>query len=120
MVNPVIYVLLNGDLKMSAGKAAAQSVHAAAMLPGIAKFGKHVKRTVIVLEANNTQQIFSLRSYLKKAKVPCDFYIDEGHNEVEPYTVTALAVGPIAEDDLATREILRSFSLYPRKRGLFR
>lgn len=120
MDNPILYVLLNGELNMSPGKASAQAVHAAVMIPGITKFGKKVKRTVIVLEAKNTQQIFALRSYLKRAKVPCEFYIDEGHNEVDPYSVTALAVGPIPSDDLKTREILRNFSLFPKKKGWFK
>lgn len=119
-MNPIVYVVINGELKMSAGKAAAQAVHAAAMLKGInTKFGKHVERTVIVLEAHNAQQILALHRYLNDAKVPNNYYIDEGHNEVLPFSITALAVGPIAADDPA-REALRMFHLYPRKRGLFR
>lgn len=120
MDNPLVYVVLNGELRMSAGKAAAQSVQAVTMLKGAVKFGKRVKRTVIVLEAKNTQQLLSLNKYLEKLGVDSNYYIDEGVNEVDPYSVTALAVGPIHVDDLNTRGVLGAFPLYPRKRGLFR
>lgn len=123
MDNPFIYIVINGELKMSPGKAAAQAVHAAAMLQGIHDFSREIKRTVIVLEAKNTQQLMNLRGYLSALNIPSEYYIDEGVNEVDVYSVTALAVGPIEADDLEKREILAPFPLFPKKekkRGFFK
>lgn len=125
MDNPILYVLLNGELKMSPGKAAAQAVHAVSSLNAdypIKDFSNKVKRTVIILEAESQQQMVNLQQYLNALDVPTAGYIDEGVNEVSPYSVTALAVGPIDADDIEKRDILKPFPLFPRKRkkGLFR
>lgn len=114
MTNPIIYVVLNGELKMSPGKAAAQAVHASMMLSNETRveFVMEMKRSVIVLEAENTQQMMNLYTYLNETRLDHDYYIDEGMNEVSPYSATALAVGPIASDDLEMREILAPFPLY--------
>jgi len=114
--DPIVYVVLNGELNMSPGKAAAQAVHASSMLPSIGKFGKYLVRTVITLEAKNTQQILNLHTYLKKASVPSDYYIDEGVNEVGAYSVTALAVGPMRMSDEEARAILKPFPLFGKKK----
>lgn len=118
MKNPVIYILLNGELRMSPGKAAAQSVHAIASLHrhyGLAEFSCRAKRTVIVLEAKNQQQMDNLEDYLMQLEVPSGSYIDEGVNEVDAYSVTALAVGPIEGDNEELRAIFSSFDLYGRR-----
>lgn len=114
MENPILYVILNKELNMSAGKASAQAVHAAMMLEGNYSwlFSSAYKRTVVVLEAENSDQIRSLWEYLKTAGIFSDYYIDEGFNEVGPYSVTALAVEPIAYDDEEKRSIFRPFSLF--------
>lgn len=111
--SPILYVVLNKELKMSAGKAAAQTAHAVMLL------GEHhndftdsFKRTVIVLEAKNQAQIENLWEYLTSADIYSNYYIDEGHNEVAPYSITALAVEPIAAYDEAKREIFAPFSLF--------
>lgn len=117
MKNPVLYVVLNGELKMSAGKAAAQAVHAVMMLNGNSKFDflTDYKRTVVVLEAKNDQQLLNLYMYLDQAEIDADYYIDEGKNEVDAYSITALAVGPIAFDDTEKRNIFSDFPLYAVK-----
>lgn len=116
MDNPIIYVVLNGELNMSPGKAAAQAVHAAAMIDGVEEFGQRVIRTVIVLEAKNTQQILNLHRYLQNLLIESKFYIDEGVNEVDSYSVTALAAGPIWSNNDAERQIFSSFPLFPAKK----
>lgn len=125
MPNEIVYVVINGELNMSAGKAAAQAVHAAAMLSKIGEFGKNVVRTTIVLEAKNTQQLLNLHLYLSRLGLESQYYIDEGVNEVDAYSVTALAVGPIWSEDREERAALASFPLYSgpkvvKKKGLFR
>jgi peptidyl-tRNA hydrolase len=119
MENPILYVVLNGELKMSAGKAAAQAVHAAMMLEDnySGSFAAAYKRTVIVLEAKNAEQIKNLEEYLTMADVFAEYYIDEGVNEVDAYSVTALAVEPIAHDDTEKREIFASFPLFGYKKN---
>lgn len=98
---------------MSPGKAAAQAVHAAMMLEerGL-EFTKFSKRTVIVLEAKNAGTLKSLQEYLDIADIWSDYYIDEGVNEVSPYSPTALAVEPIDADDTDKRELFSGFNLF--------
>lgn len=111
--NPIIYVILNKELNMSAGKAAAQTAHAVAMIQDkLPAFLDHNKRTVIVLEADNQQQITNLWEYLDNEGLTSEYYIDEGANEVAPFSITAMAVEPIAAGDEERREIFSGFSLY--------
>lgn len=119
MNNPILYVVLNGELNMSAGKAAAQAVHACMMLSANAKgdFLSDYKRTVVVLEAKNASQIENLSIYLDEAEIEADYYIDEGVNEVDAYSVTALAAGPFSKDDEEKRAIFSSFPLYGYKKN---
>lgn len=129
MNNPIVYILINGELNMSAGKAAAQAAHAMASLnalgpgwgeektyPCVKSFSEQVQRTVLVLEADNTQQILNLKSYLDMVNIPAAYYIDEGVNEVGAYSITAMAIGPIYTDDVPAREILQPFSLFPKRK----
>lgn len=121
--NPIIYVILNKELNMSAGKAAAQTAHAVAMLGNFNNsFIDFNLRTVIVLEAENEAQIRNLNEYLFNEGLSSYYYIDEGANEVGPYSVTAMAVEPIAFNDETRRKIFAPFRLYggqdPEKRAL--
>jgi peptidyl-tRNA hydrolase len=119
MNGPVLYVLLNGELNMSPGKAAAQTAHVVASLHsqhGINDFMDEYQRTVIVLEAENQQQLKNLETYLYQMEIRVATYIDEGVNEVSPYSVTALAAGPLAADDLEMREIFKPFPLYGKQK----
>lgn len=117
---PIIYIILNGELNMSPGKAAAQAAHAMASLDkvnGIKDFSSKVQRAVIVLEAENQQQIGNLEDYLFDLEIPAEKYIDEGVNEVSAYSVTGMAVGPIWASDEAKREILRPFPLFGKDKS---
>lgn len=125
MNNPILYIVLNGELKMSPGKAAAQAVHSAMLLSKFSHedFVSAFRRTVIVLEAKNAEQIKNLAWYLGEAEVDSDYYIDEGVNEVDAYSVTALAAFVGENEELRT--IFESFPLYGghvtvhRTEGLF-
>ena len=122
MEHPVIYVLINDSLNMSAGKVAAQTAHAMGTLAkfhGIHKFGDATKRTVIVLAAKNQLQMDNLDQYLFELGISTGSYIDEGVNEVDSYTVTAMAVGPFEWDDWEKRKIFKSFELYGKKKTLW-
>ena len=119
MKNPIIYIILNGELKMSPGKACSQTAHAVMMLNETSKsdFMSDTKRTVIVLEAKNAEQIKNLATYLGESRIDCTYYIDEGINEVDAYSVTALAVGPIESTDEEKREIFEAFPLFGDKKN---
>lgn len=98
---------------MSAGKAAAQATHATMMLQERGNwFADRTRRTVIVLEAENAQQITNLWEYLDNAGILAEYYIDEGANEVGAYSITAMAVEPFSADDEEKRQIFESFDLY--------
>lgn len=117
-MNKILYIVINKELKMSAGKAASQAVHAAMLLQENAlSFANNYKRTVIVLEAENSEQIRNLEEYLESAGVFCMHYIDEGVNEVGPYSITALAAEPIDEDETEKREIFEQFNLFSGEYG---
>lgn len=113
MTNPILYVILNNGLNMSPGKSAAQAVHAAMMLKAKhrADFMSDYKRTVIVLGAKDRGQITSIADYLFEAKIDYEYYIDEGVNEVDAFSTTALAVEPIDSND-PKREIFAGLQLY--------
>ena len=112
MNNPILYIVLNGELKMSPGKAAAQAVHSAMLLQNTARsvFTSSPRRTVIVLEAKNSQQIQSLYKYIHGYDIDADYYIDEGVNEVDAYSVTALAAFVGENEEL--RQVFEAFPLY--------
>jgi peptidyl-tRNA hydrolase len=117
--NPVLYVVLNGELNMSPGKAAAQAVHAAMLLednyPGL--FVSNYKRTVVTLEAENGETIKNLLEYLQGAGIFAAYYIDEKSEKGKPYQVTALAIEPIDHDDTEKRSILESFGLFGKDKN---
>ena len=112
MKNPIMYVVLNGELKMSPGKAAAQAVHSAMLLNGNSKedFLSDFRRTVIVLEAKNAMQLQNLAIYLDGADIDSDYYIDEGVNEVDAYSITALAAFVGDNEELC--QVFEAFPLY--------
>lgn len=116
----VLYVLINGELKMSPGKVAAQVAHAVSGLSynnsAFEDFASANRRTVIVLEAKNRNQIMDLQDYLDAVGIDSCVYIDEGYNEIDPYSATALAVEPFFINKEEYREIFRGFPLYPAKR----
>lgn len=99
---------------MSAGKASAQAVHATMMLQdnlsGV--FTSSYRRTVVVLEADSAQQIKSLSEYLDTAGLFSQYYIDEGENEIAPYSITALAVEPFDSNNEEFRAIFAPFKLF--------
>lgn len=113
MTNPTLYVILNNELNMSPGKAAAQAVHAAMMLKPKQRtdFMSDYRRTVIVLGAKNQNQLTSIGDYLFDAKIEFQYYVDEGVNEVDAFSTTALAVEPIDSED-PKRNIFAGLPVY--------
>jgi peptidyl-tRNA hydrolase len=113
-MNDTLYVILNGSLNMSPGKAAAQATHAAMMLESKHRkaFVANYRRSVIVLEAKNREQLDGIADYLVAAGIAFEYYIDEGVNEVDAFSMTALAVEPFHSDLDPRREIFTGLELY--------
>lgn len=119
MANPIQYIFLNKSLSMSVGKAAAQAVHAC-MLANIYVISDNKRelwagathKTVIVLEARNEAHMRSIIDYLNERGFEMVQVVDEGVNEIDPHTVTALATGILDKDAEETKLALSTFSLY--------
>lgn len=95
MVKQVI--VLNASLEMSPGKAAAQAAHAAigaferARREDVARWHE-AGVTKIVLKISDTALLLDLASKVKG--LPHYLVADAGRTEVEPGSLTALAIGP--------------------------
>jgi peptidyl-tRNA hydrolase len=118
MNNPVIYVFINKGLHMSAGKVAAQAIHAA-MMGTIASdkaeqeaWGKAIHKTVIVLEARDEAHIKNIRQYLEDRDFDLSEIVDEGVNEIDPHVTTALASTIIEKDNEDVVKAFSTFNLY--------
>lgn len=104
---------------MSVGKAAAQVGHAIAMA-SIMLFTDGQKRlwkesphrTMIVLEARDEHHMGNIALYLKERKFESYSVIDEGVNEIDPHTTTALATAILDKNDENVIKTFSSFSLY--------
>lgn len=119
MYNPAIYIWLNKELHMSVGKASAQAAHAVVMsLIELnselykAKWVASPHRTIIVLEARNEAHMRSIRDYLDEREIETHIVIDEGANEIDPHTPTALATRIMNKDDEKVIKTMSTFKLY--------
>ena len=105
-----LYVLINGSLKMSKGKVSAQVAHAVSLIDN-SDWLTQTTRKVVVLEAKNAEQMNNFSYYLHDKGYDTFLYIDEGANEVPPYSLTAMAVEP-NEDDEEFVNLFKDFKLY--------
>jgi len=64
----------------------------------------------VVLKGDSESQLFELADKADKEGIPYAIIRDAGHTQLEPGTVTALAVGP-ARDDTVDR-VTGDLSLY--------
>lgn len=119
MYNPTIYVFLNKSLGMTVGKASAQTAHAVARSMILLNDEKHRQKwlasphqTVIVLEARDENHMKNIKDYLLERGLVTAEVIDEGVNEIDPHTWTALATRILNKDNENTAKALSSFSLY--------
>ena len=92
-------IVVRTDTKMSRGKLAAQVAHAS--LAGVDKVDKKIlsswKKTgqkKIVLKVNGLEELMKVKKECDKNKIPNAFIADAGLTELEPGTITALAIGP--------------------------
>jgi PTH2 family peptidyl-tRNA hydrolase len=108
-------IVARADLSMGEGKLAAQVAHASLSAfqdtPERArKAWQGEGQTKVVLKANGEQTLFELADKAERDGLPHAIVRDAGRTQLEPGTVTALAVGP-AEDD-AVDAVTGDLSLY--------
>ncbi|WP_058365629.1 peptidyl-tRNA hydrolase Pth2 [Haloparvum sedimenti] len=100
-------IVARADLGMGEGKLAAQVAHAS--LSAFQDAGRRTRKKwqgegqkKVVLRGDSESQLFELADKADKEGIPYAIVRDAGHTELEPGTVSALAVGP-ASDDLVDR-----------------
>ncbi|NHN57722.1 MULTISPECIES: peptidyl-tRNA hydrolase Pth2 [Halorussus] len=108
-------IVARTDIGMGQGKLAAQVAHAA--LSAYEDTGSKARKRwkgegqkKVVLKADGESEIFELAEKARAEGLPHAVVRDAGHTQLDPGTVTALAVGP-ADDDLVDK-VTGHLSLY--------
>jgi PTH2 family peptidyl-tRNA hydrolase len=96
-------IVARADLGMGEGKLAAQVAHASLSALEEADDGarsewKGEGQKKVVLQADGEAELFELAERAGAEGVPHAVVRDAGHTQLDPGTVTALAVGPAADD----------------------
>ena len=108
-------IVARRDLGMGTGKLAAQVAHASLSAHEDADdrtrtAWKGEGQRKVVLRAESESELFELADAAERAGLPNAVVRDAGHTQLDPGTVTALAVGP-GEDDAVDR-VTGDLSLY--------
>jgi PTH2 family peptidyl-tRNA hydrolase len=98
-------IVARTDLGMGQGKLAAQVAHAS--LSAYEDADERTRRAwkgegqkKVVLKGSGESELFELADEAERAGLPNAIVRDAGHTQLEPGTVTALAVGPGHDDDV--------------------
>ena len=108
-------IVARTDIGMGEGKLAAQVAHAS--LSAYQDAGRRARKKwqgegqkKVVLTGDSESQLFALADKAETEGLPYAVVRDAGHTQLDPGTVTALAVGP-ARDDSVDR-VTGDLSLY--------
>ncbi|MFH5797443.1 peptidyl-tRNA hydrolase Pth2 [Haladaptatus sp. DYF46] len=108
-------IVARTDIGMGKGKLAAQVAHAS--LSAYEDTGQRARKRwkgegqkKVVLKGGSEDELFRLAEKARAEGLPHAIIRDAGHTQLEPGTVTALAVGP-ADDDLVDK-VTGDLSLY--------
>lgn len=109
MNDPVLAIFMRTDLNLSRGKIAVQAGHAVAMVmytqskwevnhapayrKSLVKDWMENDQVKIILAVNSVKDLDKVAQTAEKNRVPYVYVFDIGRTEVEPNTVTCLAVG---------------------------
>ena len=95
-------IAFRSDLKISKGKIAAQSGHAA--VSAVEEARKHFKewwkawlregQCKIAVKVESAKELLELEKQAKELAIPCALIVDRGLTEVPPGTITCLGIGP--------------------------
>jgi PTH2 family peptidyl-tRNA hydrolase len=98
-------IVARTDLGMGRGKLAAQVAHAS--LSAYEDTGDRTRtrwkgegQKKVVLKADGEAALFELADEAERLGLPHAIVRDAGHTQLEPGTVTCLAVGPGSDDDV--------------------
>jgi len=107
-------IILRTDLKMGKGKLVAQGSHAS--LTAFQKAGRMARKfwiytgqKKIVLKVSSEKELLELYEKARSKKLPHALIRDAGHTQLEPGTITALAIGPA--DDKKIDELVSHLKL---------
>jgi PTH2 family peptidyl-tRNA hydrolase len=96
-------IVARSDLGMSPGKLAAQVAHAS--LAAVEQTDEQARREwkqgdqkKVVLKGPDERTLFERKEEAEAATLPTAVINDAGRTQLEPETVTALAVGPAGDD----------------------
>lgn len=108
-------IVARSDIGMGQGKLAAQVAHASLKAYESAddrdqRDWKGEGQKKVVLKANDEETLFHLAEQADRKGLPHAVIRDAGHTQLEPGTVTALAVGPAHE--ASVDEVTGNLSLY--------
>ena len=112
MSKPTIYVFMNKSLGMSAGKLAAQAAHAVALVPVGNEWTDAAHRTMLIMQARDASHMMRIKDYLAERGVGSYMVIDEGVNEIDPHSVTALATDIVDKEIDHINQTFSTFELY--------
>lgn len=108
-------IVARADLGMGTGKLAAQVAHASIQAYEKAdadarREWKGAGQKKVVLKADGERELFELADAAEREGLPHAVVRDAGHTQLEPGTVTALAVGPAPDE--AVDRVTGDLSLY--------
>lgn len=101
-------IILRNDIKMGKGKLVAQGAHASvsAALKCMNQKKEWFKKWInegqkkIALKVKSEAELKELFEKTKKINLPAEIIIDAGLTQLEPGTITALAIGPAPDEDI--------------------
>lgn len=108
-------LVLRSDLDLSPGKAAAQASHVAVYATNraddeVQQAWLDSSGMKVTLAAENESHIRELQKDADSRGLPTSVIADEGRTEIDPGTVTALAIGPAPPDEVDA--VTGNLSLY--------
>lgn len=117
-MNPAMYIFVNTQAGMSAGKMSAQAAHAAVEAFRISRndlieqwyLGKHYKK--LVMDGGDGFTLGIIQNYLESRSFATDLILDEGRTEGTWMVPTALGVEIVDKDDPHTAATFESFKTY--------
>ncbi len=98
-------IVIREDLKLSKGKAAAQTAHASILSYELTavrdrKKWKEQGQKKVVLKVNSLAEIYKLEKEAKKLGLSFAIVEDAGLTEIPPGTVTAIGIGPAGAEEI--------------------
>ena len=98
-------IVIRKDLKLGAGKAAAQAAHAS--LSAYKKASKDVQvawesfgQPKIVLKCDSEEQLIDIFMQAKNQNMPTALITDAGKTQIAPGTKTAICIGPAEDEEI--------------------